>query len=99
MKVTIKDLLDKEIDVDVFNDVTDDICPAFAGKIYLTEDGEKYFSNIMSEECDVDEDNHRCVVLINGREDWETVWRNVSNLFSCIAGYCNYDRWNELFYE
>lgn len=98
-KVTIRDLMAKSVDVDMFNDVTDDIAPAFSGVLNLTDDGEEKYADILDLECDLDEDNASCVVLIDGRDDWEKMWRKVCSFCASAAGYCDFETWQKLFYE
>lgn len=89
-------------DVDVYNDVTDDIAPAFCGGIALTEYGQKRFAKALDTEIEVknDEDYIYIVCLLDKPEDaWEECWDNILKLFRCAAGYCSVDEYGKLFIE
>ena len=46
-KIKIRDLIEKEIDIDIYDTYDETISIAFCGPILLTKEGEKEFSDIL----------------------------------------------------
>lgn len=91
----LKDILTKEMyekygDMDVYNDWTDDIAPAWCGTL-LTEYGATVYPALELEACVVDnsDDDHYILVFINDLPDGEDerAWDEVVALFDDMAGY------------
>lgn len=94
----VKDLISKEIDIDIVEDVTDDFAIAFVGPIHLTVAGLKEFSDVLNYEVEVDEDNALATVMIDYPIDevWEHRLSRMQDFFNAVAGFCsdaNYKLW------
>ena len=92
----IKDFIKKEIDIDVYDDVTDELAIAFCGPLILTEAGEKEFSDVLDYEI---EEHSNCAIVHVDDAD-ENVWKKRLNraivFFNSAAGYCSvseYEKW------
>lgn len=96
----VKDLLEMEIDVDVYDNVCEELAIAFCGAIKLTEEGRKHFANVLEYDVNILENPFLGQVAIvdvddKGRHMAEKV-RGAKELFYSLAGYCSstdYDRW------
>lgn len=100
--ITVRELLDMDIDVDVCDDVCETLYIAFVGPVKLTPIAEIEFAAALELEVKLPpEDNDYCypaVIKVDHPE--ETIWRrNLSaakDLFYALAGYCaeeDYDKW------
>lgn len=101
--IKFKDLLRKEVDIDMGDTIVDGLYGCLVGPIYLTENGEDYFADIL--ECDVQIDCDSEDVLcwdygfleLDNTTDWEHKRRLAKKFISYAAGYCNEETWNEYF--
>lgn len=100
MKMTIQDLIRKEIDIDVYDDVCEELGVAFCGPQPLTPEGEKEFAEIMDYEIKINLSSYgglpAAILLIDQFEDWEDRLQKAKKFFESAAGYCacsDYDRW------
>ena len=97
--MTIQDLINMEIDIDVYDDVCEDLAIAFCGPQPLTEEGKKHFADIMGYEVDINPcsygDMAAAIVKVDGPE-WEKKLEKAKEFFDAAAGYCpceEYDKW------
>lgn len=97
--MTIRDLLQMEVCVDVIDDVTDDLWIAFDGALTLTEAGKKKFSAVLGLPVEMRDGWGGVVacVLLDGRKDWERLERKCIEFFEAAAGYCSGEEWDEWF--
>lgn len=100
--MTIRDLIQQEIDIDVYDDVCEDLGIAFCGPQLLTADGEKEFADIMEYEVKINPCSYggfpAAIVMIDGPDGdaWKGRLRKAKKFFESAAGYCpcdDYDRW------
>ena len=100
--MTIRDLINQEIDIDVYDDVCEELSIAFCGPQMLTDDGEKEFADIMDYSVEINPHSYggypAAIVLIDDPDDsvWEYRLDRVKRFFYGAAGYCScedYDRW------
>lgn len=92
----IKELLDKEIDIDVYDDVTETLGIAFCGPAKLTKTGEKYFAAAL--DLDVELFDDHAIVHVDGQEGvWQKNFEAASEFFHAAAGYCAESSYNEWF--
>lgn len=99
--MTIRDLIQQEVDIDVYDDVCEELAIAFCGPQLLTKEGEKEFSDIMDYEVTLHNPCSWCTVAIVHVDDPdEAVWtkrlEKAKKFFDSAAGYCScsdYDRW------
>lgn len=94
-KMKVKELLNREIDIDVVDNVCEELYIAFCGPVKLTEEGKEQFKSIL--DIDVEFDGSIAVIDVESTGDqWESVLRSVKKFFQAAAGYCsvtNYDKW------
>ena len=97
----VKDLISKEIDIDIVEDVTDDFAIAFCGPLSLTDAGLKEFSDVLEYEVEVDEDNALATVMIDYPIDevWEHRLSRMQKFFKAAAGYCSETKYKLWFAE
>lgn len=100
--MTIRDLIQMEIDIDVYDDVCEELGIAFVGPLKLTEEGEKEFSEVMGYEVDINPKSYgglpAAIVKIDDPDEavWEARLEKAKHFFESAAGYCacdDYDRW------
>lgn len=93
----VKDLIEQEIDIDVYDDVCEELGIAFCGPLYLTEQGKEKFADVLDYEIQIG--NECAIVCIDDAED--KVWKNrlklAKEFFYAAAGYCDDDDWNVWF--
>jgi len=93
----VKDLIEMDIDIDVYDNVCDDIAIAFVGPQELTEEGRKRFAKTL--ELDIELDENVCIVNVEDETDpekWKSNLKNAKQFFWAAAGYCpvsDYERW------
>ena len=91
----VKDLIEQEIDIDVYDDVCEELGIAFCGPLFLTEEGKKTFAEVL--EYDVRLSGDVAIVNVDTEDDgWKKKLRLAKKFFVSAAGYCSvddYDRW------
>lgn len=95
----VKDLIKRDIDIDVYDNVCEELCIAFCGAQELTEEGEEYFAEVLEytiEECD--EENCVCIVDVDG-DDFKHKLKKAKEFFYAMAGYCSLEDWDKWFKE
>lgn len=91
----IKDFIKKDIDIDVYDNVCEELGIAFCGAMELTEEGKKKFAKVLEYDIEINQKYGYAVVDIN-YDDWEDRLKEVKAFFYALAGYCradNYDKW------
>lgn len=98
--MTIKDLIQMEIDIDVYDDVCEELGIAFCGPQPLTPEGQKHFAGIMDYKVEFVNGGYGHVAIVKIDDPDEAVWtarlRKAKEFFDSAAGYCpcdDYDRW------
>lgn len=94
--MTIRDLISMDIDIDVYDDVSEELGIAFCGSIQLTLLGEKKFSEVM--EYPVTIKNDIAIIRIDHIDEkvWKDRLHKAKEFFYAVAGYCsdsNYNKW------
>ena len=97
--MTVKEFLEKEFDIDIYDDVCEELGIVFCGPCELTEEGKNIFEPIMNCEVKVWEDDCQALLLIDKYADWESKLKLAKKLFIGFAGYISEDEWNKLFKE
>lgn len=96
----VKDLIQMEIDVDVYDDVCEELGIAFCGPQPLTKEGAEHFAEVL--DYDVTIHNYSvCPVAVVSVDDpdesvFEAKLGKAKEFFEAMAGYCacdDYDRW------
>lgn len=98
-KMTVRDLIAQEIDIDVYDDVCEELGIAFCGPLKLTEQGEEKFREVLDYEIKTDAsgDYATAAVCIDG-DGWKKKLRKAKEFFYAAAGYCadsDYNTWFE----
>lgn len=96
----VRDLIEMEIDIDVYDDVCDDIGIAFCGPLVLTEQGKEKFADVLDYPVKLHDCNGTLMAQVRIDDDDEKVWskrlRKAKEFFYAAAGYCaadDYDKW------
>lgn len=92
----IRNLLKQEIDIDVYDDATEELGIAFCGPQELTEEGEREFADVLDYECSIGD---QCVIIHVDGEDWEHKLERAELLFESMAGYCSAEQFDKWFKE
>ena len=101
--MTVKDLIEQEIDVDVYDDVCEELGIAFCGDMKLTADGKKKFAEVLTYPVELIKNRHgniECAVVHIDDEDddvLEARLRKAKDFFESAAGYCAADDWDKWF--
>lgn len=99
VKMTVAQFLNKEWDIDVYDDIEERISIAFCGPCILTKKGKEKFEPLMNIWVEVWEDDCYALLFIDGRPDWKEKLDLAELLFNGFAGYISDERWHELFKE
>lgn len=100
--MTIRDLIQQEIDIDVYDDVCEELGIAFCGPQPLTPEGEKEFAEIMDYPIQINQHSYgnmpAAIVLIDDPDEkvWKKRLEKAKQFFEAAAGYCactDYDKW------
>lgn len=94
----VKDLIEQEIDIDVYDDVCDEIGIAFCGPLKLTEKGREKFGDVLEYPIRIAGGGYVAVVCFEDAEDkvWKRRLRKAKEFFEAAAGYCadsDYHKW------
>lgn len=99
--MTVRDFIKQEIDIDVYDDVTEGFGICFVGPLWLTDKGKRHFAEVPDLEIEMHEESGNAVVKIDDCE--ESVWQKrldqVKELFYAAAGYCSKDDYIKWFTE
>ena len=99
----IKDLLNREIDVDILNDHFDEDIPAFCGPQGLTEAGIEHYKEVLALEIELDSSPNPKwaeIKLDNYSEKEATRLFNAAYVFFAdAAGYCSVTKYKKYFKE
>ena len=98
---TIEGLLAMNIDIDVYDADTDGIGIAFCGPVGLTEEGRKYFKDVLDYEVEFIDGTYAgdiAVVHIPDNVDYDEMLEKTEKLFYSLAGYCPQKDWDNWFY-
>ncbi len=92
----VKDLMQMKINIDVYDNVTEELGIAFCGPMIFTEEGLKHFKEVLEFDCKI-LSNGNCIVNVeNENGEYKKKLNQASELFYSLAGYCNcddYDKW------
>lgn len=92
----VKDFIQQEIDIDVYDDVCEALGIAFCGPLSLTDAGREKFAEVM--EYDIEQSDCCAVVSVDDPDDrtWKHRLAKACEFFEAAAGYCaadDYDTW------
>lgn len=93
----VREFITKEIDVDVYDNVCEELAIAFCGPVKLTDEGEEYFEEVLDYDVAVVKNARQAVAVIDvNYVDWRRRLRKAKELFESMAGYCTvseFDKW------
>ena len=95
----VKDLIEMDVDIEIYDNRTDGIDISFVGPITLTKTGEEYFKEILEYEIKLHKEEKYAIVICTDEEPkvkWRTKFEKAQEFFYCCAGYCSakdYDKW------
>lgn len=94
----VKDLIQMEFDVDVYDDVCEELGIAFCGALHLTKKGKRKFADVLEYEVTfVNNGGYiNAIVHVDG-DHWKTKLRHAKEFFEAAAGYCTVDEYDEWF--
>ena len=108
--IKVKDLLKMDVDVDVYDNITEELAIAFCGAVELTDEGKFYFEVILNRDVELYEENG--VAIVDCDDEFFPNERGVSGLttnefyldmakelFYSAAGYCTEEKYNRFFKE
>lgn len=84
--IKIRDLLSKEIDIDVYDDIEERVGIAFCGPKWLKEAGIEKFKDILDIEVEITGES--ALLLIEGEKDEDRKLDLAEEFFNSLAGYC-----------
>lgn len=94
--MTVRDLIQQDIDIDVYDDVDESLGIAFCGPLALTEDGELHFEEALGLEISLVNN----VAIVGVDDDDEKTWKRrlkiAKEFFEAAAGYCldvDFQKW------
>ena len=97
--MTVRELLGMSVDVDVYDDVTEELAIAFCGPMELTEEGLKKFGEALDYPVTFEgRTNVYAIVSVDDPDEkvWKKKLRKARELFEGMAGYCaadDFDKW------
>lgn len=99
--MTVRDLLQQNIDIDVVDDVCEELDIAFCGPQKLTAEGAKEFSDVMDFPV-LFYNNGAAIIAIVQVDDqddavWEARLERAKLFFESAAGYCGCSDYDKLF--
>lgn len=94
--MTVKDLIEQEIDVDVYDDVCEELCIAFCGPLHLTQEGKEQFADVL--DFPVNLHGETAIVSVDDPDvkTWGKRLNQAIKFFNAAAGYCavsDYQKW------
>ena len=97
-RMTIRELMEYEIDIDIANNVTDSLGCCLVCPMKLTEEGEREWGDVLDYVVDVygDDNYAECIVDDDPHIKWQTKNRRLESFLLSAAGYCSetdYDKW------
>ena len=101
MVMKVKDLLEMEICIDVYDNVCDELSIAFEGPMELTEAGKQKFAEVLEFKATMHYNGYDTIALIDVDDEDEAEFERklaaAKELFEDMAGWCTVDEWNEWF--
>lgn len=92
--ITVRELMDTGVDVDLGNDLLDLELPAYCGPVELTAKAEEEFADVLALKMEYMPEKSFAVLLLEGKE---RMFDRCAEFFEALAGYCCCERFDELF--
>ena len=103
MKMKVIEFIQLDIDIDIIDTETDDLCVGFVGPLRLTNEGKEYFKEVLNYEISIPKHckNPEAEIIITGKTNKE-IDRQINlikDFFNSAAGYCSNINWHKWFKE
>lgn len=95
----VKDLLEQDVDIDVYDNVCDELAVCFVGPMELTDAGKKHFAEALEFDVSLSNDHVTIDVDDEDEDEFERKLAMAKELFEGMAGYCSVDEWKQWFKE
>ena len=92
----VRELIQKSIDVDVYDNICEELGIAFVGPLHLTSEGRLEFSDVL--ELDVEVSDNYAIVQFN-EDSWKSELSKACKFFNSAAGFCSVENYNKWFKE
>jgi len=96
----VRDLIEMDIDIDVYDDVCEELGICFCGPMKLTEAGEKKFAEVMKYPVTLRNSGGYIVAIVSVDDPEDKVWkrrlRKYVEFFEAASGYCpaeDFEKW------
>ena len=100
--MTVRELIEQDIDIDVYDDVCEALGIAFCGPQELTEEGKDEFKDVMDYQVTINPNSYgnipTAIIAVDDKD--EAVWKHrlsrAKLFFEAAAGYCSvsdYEKW------
>lgn len=100
-KMTIRDLIKYRVDIDIYNNVTDEESICLCCPLELTSEGEKKWENVLDYSVDVTCDrgyySAECICDDDPNIKWEIKAKKLNQFLYSVAGYCSDEDYNKWF--
>lgn len=94
----VKDLIQMDVDIDVYDNVCEELGIAFCGALHLTEKGKRKFVDVLEYDVTLTNNGGYIVAIVDvDGENWKTKLRNAKEFFESAAGYCTTEEYDEWF--
>lgn len=101
---TVREFIKKEVDIDIYDNVCEELGIAFCGPMTLTEEGEKHFAQILELKVEIYVDRegyYNALLYID--DEHEVVWKRrlklAKEFFEGMAGYISEEKYQKWFVE
>lgn len=98
----VKDLIEQEISIDVYDDVCEELAIAFDGPQPLTDEGKEHFAEVLGYDVKLHYNGAETVAIVNvdaPGDEWEQHLEKAREFFEAAAGYCSVEDYNKWFKE
>ena len=96
----VRDFINLEEDIDVYDDVCEELGICFCGPMGLTEEGAERFAEVMDYDIEIDLSGRFATAVVHVDDDDDKTWKRrlkkAKEFFYSAAGYCDaddYDKW------
>lgn len=102
-RMTIRELMNHKVDVDIYNNITDDEAICLCCPLELTDEGEKEWGDVLDYVVEVTTDNNysyaECICDDDPDIKWQTKKKRLTKFLWSAAGYCPEEDYNKWFLD
>lgn len=99
----VREFIQLESDVDVYDDVCEEIGIAFCGAQELTEAGKEHFAEVLEYDMEIDSSGSFATAVVHVDDEDEKVWKRklkkAKEFFYGAAGYIEDNKYKKWFVE